>query len=117
MTVQSEERPQDGPVLEFENIGMRYGHIRALRGVDITVNPHHAYLGNHRIVPKLGQVALDVHRGDVTLEQLTAENGRWPGARRDQPRAARRPTRQGRRPACRRARRHPRPGRIPAVRA
>ncbi|MGW6276574.1 ATP-binding cassette domain-containing protein [Kribbella sp. NPDC055071] len=40
----------------------------------ITHNPHHAYLvGNHFVVLKLGQVALDVHRADITLEQLTTE--------------------------------------------
>ncbi|WP_328997376.1 ATP-binding cassette domain-containing protein [Kribbella sp. NBC_00709] len=40
----------------------------------ITHNPHHAYLvGNHFVVLKLGRVALDVHRADITLEQLTTE--------------------------------------------
>jgi simple sugar transport system ATP-binding protein len=37
MTVQSETLLQGGPVLELENIGMRYGNIQALRGVNITV--------------------------------------------------------------------------------
>jgi simple sugar transport system ATP-binding protein len=42
--------------------------------VFITHNPHHAYLvGNHFIVLKLGRVALDTHRHDITLEQLTTE--------------------------------------------
>jgi simple sugar transport system ATP-binding protein len=40
----------------------------------ITHNPHHAFLvGNHFVVLKLGRVALDVHRADITLEQLTTE--------------------------------------------
>jgi len=40
----------------------------------ITHNPHHAFLvGNHFVVLKLGQVALDAHRDELTLEQLTAE--------------------------------------------
>jgi simple sugar transport system ATP-binding protein len=40
----------------------------------ITHNPHHAYLvGNHFIILKLGQVVLDAHRDELTLEQLTAE--------------------------------------------
>ena len=42
--------------------------------VFITHNPHHAYLvGNHFIVLKLGRVALDTHRAEITLEQLTTE--------------------------------------------
>jgi simple sugar transport system ATP-binding protein len=42
--------------------------------VFITHNPHHAYLvGNHFVVLKLGRVALDTHRADLTLEQLTNE--------------------------------------------
>jgi simple sugar transport system ATP-binding protein len=40
----------------------------------ITHNPHHAYLvGNHFVILKLGQVSLDAHRDDLTLERLTAE--------------------------------------------
>jgi simple sugar transport system ATP-binding protein len=40
----------------------------------ITHNPHHAYLvGNHFVILKLGRVALDTHRADITLEQLTTE--------------------------------------------
>ncbi|MEU8224040.1 ATP-binding cassette domain-containing protein [Kribbella sp. NPDC048915] len=40
----------------------------------ITHNPHHAYLvGNHFVVLKLGRVALDTHRANITLEQLTTE--------------------------------------------
>ncbi|WP_350278321.1 ATP-binding cassette domain-containing protein [Kribbella sp. HUAS MG21] len=40
----------------------------------ITHNPHHAYLvGNHFVVLKLGRVALDTHRAEITLEQLTTE--------------------------------------------
>src|SRR3954451_10836975 len=40
----------------------------------ITHNPHHAYLvGNHFVILKLGRVALDTHRADITLEQLTNE--------------------------------------------
>ena len=40
----------------------------------ITHNPHHAYLvGNHFIILKLGRVALDAHRDDITLDQLTNE--------------------------------------------
>ncbi|MDX6294945.1 MAG: simple sugar transport system ATP-binding protein [Kribbellaceae bacterium] len=42
--------------------------------VFITHNPHHAYLvGNHFVVLKLGRVALDTHRADITLAQLTTE--------------------------------------------
>ncbi|KNX37819.1 ATP-binding cassette domain-containing protein [Luteipulveratus halotolerans] len=42
--------------------------------VFITHNPHHAYLvGNHFLVLKLGRVALDEEREDLTLDQLTAE--------------------------------------------
>jgi len=42
--------------------------------VFITHNPHHAYLvGNHFVILKLGRVALDTHRADITLEQLTNE--------------------------------------------
>ena len=42
--------------------------------VFITHNPHHAYLvGNHFVVLKLGRVALDTHRADISLEQLTNE--------------------------------------------
>jgi len=42
--------------------------------VFITHNPHHAYLvGNHFVVLKLGRVALDAHRDELTLEQLTSE--------------------------------------------
>ncbi len=37
MTVRSETRVQGGPVLELANIGMHYGNIHALRGVNITV--------------------------------------------------------------------------------
>jgi simple sugar transport system ATP-binding protein len=40
----------------------------------ITHNPHHAYLvGNHFVVLKLGRVALDTHRAEITLEELTTE--------------------------------------------
>ncbi len=42
--------------------------------VFITHNPHHAYLvGHHFVVLKLGRVALDTHRADLTLAQLTNE--------------------------------------------
>jgi simple sugar transport system ATP-binding protein len=42
--------------------------------VFITHNPHHAYLvGNHFVILKLGRVALDTHRADITVEQLTNE--------------------------------------------
>lgn len=42
--------------------------------VFITHNPHHAYLvGNHFVILNLGRVALDTHRHDITLEQLTNE--------------------------------------------
>jgi simple sugar transport system ATP-binding protein len=40
----------------------------------ITHNPHHAHLvGNHFIILKLGEVVLDAHRDELTLEQLTGE--------------------------------------------
>jgi simple sugar transport system ATP-binding protein len=42
--------------------------------VFITHNPHHAYLvGNHFVILKLGRVALDSHRKEITLAQLTNE--------------------------------------------
>jgi simple sugar transport system ATP-binding protein len=40
----------------------------------ITHNPHHAFLvGNHFVILKLGRVALDAHRDELSLEQLTAQ--------------------------------------------
>lgn len=42
--------------------------------VFITHNPHHAYLvGNRFLVLKLGGVALDKQRADLTLDELTAQ--------------------------------------------
>jgi len=42
--------------------------------VFITHNPHHAYLvGNHFVILKLGRVALDSHRKDISLGRLTNE--------------------------------------------
>jgi simple sugar transport system ATP-binding protein len=37
MTAENETQLQNGPVLQLENIGMHYGNIHALRGVNITV--------------------------------------------------------------------------------
>jgi simple sugar transport system ATP-binding protein len=42
--------------------------------VFITHNPHHAYMvGDHFVILKLGRVALDAHRDELTLDHLTAE--------------------------------------------
>ena len=42
--------------------------------VFITHNPHHAYLvGSHFVVLKLGGVALDRERSQITLDELTAQ--------------------------------------------
>ncbi|BAL90076.1 putative ABC transporter ATP-binding protein [Actinoplanes missouriensis 431] len=54
-------------------------HVAAARDagigvVFITHNPHHAYLvGDHFVILKLGSAVLDARRGEVTLEELTAQ--------------------------------------------
>jgi len=61
---------QSGVVLKY----IAKARDAGLGVIFITHNPHHAYLvGNHFVVLKLGQVALDAHRNDLTLEDLTAE--------------------------------------------
>ena len=61
---------QSGVVLKY----IAKARDAGLGVIFITHNPHHAYLvGNHFIVLKLGQVALDAHRDELTLQQLTAE--------------------------------------------
>ncbi len=61
---------QSGVVLKY----IAKARDAGLGVIFITHNPHHAYLvGNHFIVLKLGQVALDAHRDELTLEQLTGE--------------------------------------------
>jgi simple sugar transport system ATP-binding protein len=61
---------QSGVVLKY----IAKARDAGLGVIFITHNPHHAYLvGNHFVVLKLGQVAMDAHRDDLTLEDLTAE--------------------------------------------
>jgi simple sugar transport system ATP-binding protein len=61
---------QSGVVLKY----IAKARDAGLGVIFITHNPHHAYLvGNHFVVLKLGHVALDAHRDELTLEQLTAE--------------------------------------------
>jgi len=61
---------QSGVVLKY----IAKARDAGLGVIFITHNPHHAYLvGNHFVVLKLGQVAMDAHRNDLTLELLTAE--------------------------------------------
>jgi simple sugar transport system ATP-binding protein len=61
---------QSGVVLKY----IAKARDAGLGVIFITHNPHHAYLvGNHFVVLKLGQVALDAHRDELSLEQLTAE--------------------------------------------
>ncbi len=61
---------QSGVVLKY----IAKARDAGLGVVFITHNPHHAYLvGNRFIVLKLGRLALDAHRDELTLDQLTAE--------------------------------------------
>ena len=61
---------QSGVVLKY----IAKARDAGLGVIFITHNPHHAYLvGNHFIILKLGEVAMDAHRDDLTLEHLTAE--------------------------------------------
>jgi simple sugar transport system ATP-binding protein len=61
---------QSGVVLKY----IAKARDAGLGVIFITHNPHHAYLvGNHFVVLKLGHVALDTHRDNLTLEQLTTE--------------------------------------------
>jgi simple sugar transport system ATP-binding protein len=60
---------QSGVVLKY----IAKARDEGLGVIFITHNPHHAYLvGNHFVILKLGEVALDSHRDDLTLEELTA---------------------------------------------
>ena len=60
---------QSGMVLRFINTAREQG----LAVILITHNPHHAYLvGDHFIILNLGRQVLDASRGEITLEELTA---------------------------------------------
>jgi simple sugar transport system ATP-binding protein len=61
---------QSGVVLKYVAAARDAG----LGVVFITHNPHHAYLvGDHFVILKLGSTVLDGTRGEVTLDQLTAQ--------------------------------------------
>jgi simple sugar transport system ATP-binding protein len=61
---------QSGVVLKYTAAARDAG----LGVVFITHNPHHAYLvGDHFIVLKRGQMNLDAHRSEISLEDLTSE--------------------------------------------
>lgn len=61
---------QSGVVLKYIQAARDAG----LGVVLITHNPHHAYLvGNHFVVLKLGRVALDASKDEVSLDELTAQ--------------------------------------------
>jgi len=61
---------QSGVVLKY----IAKARDAGLGVIFITHNPHHAYLvGNHFVILKLGNVVLDAHRDELTLDQLTAE--------------------------------------------
>lgn len=61
---------QSGVVLKYTAAARDAG----LGVVFITHNPHHAYLvGSHFVVLKLGGVALDRERSQITLDELTAQ--------------------------------------------
>jgi simple sugar transport system ATP-binding protein len=61
---------QSGVVLKY----ITKARDEGLGVIFITHNPHHAYLvGDHFIILKLGEVVLDAHRDELTLEQLTGE--------------------------------------------
>jgi simple sugar transport system ATP-binding protein len=61
---------QSGVVLKYVAAASDAG----LGVVFITHNPHHAYLvGDHFVILKLGGMALDRRRADVSLDELTAQ--------------------------------------------
>jgi simple sugar transport system ATP-binding protein len=61
---------QSGVVLKY----MARARDAGLGVVFITHNPHHAYLvGDHFVVLKRGKMNLDVHRDDITLNELTQQ--------------------------------------------
>ena len=61
---------QSGVVLKYIAAARDAG----LGVIFITHNPNHAFLvGSHFVIIKLGQVSLDAHRDELTLEQLTGE--------------------------------------------
>lgn len=61
---------QSGVVLRYVAAARDAG----LGVVFITHNPHHAYLvGDHFVVLKLGEVALDARRDEIGIDRLTAE--------------------------------------------
>ncbi|MEV6635786.1 ATP-binding cassette domain-containing protein [Actinoplanes sp. NPDC051470] len=61
---------QSGVVLKYVAAARDAG----LGVVFITHNPHHAYLvGDHFVILKLGSAVLDGTRGEVSLDQLTAQ--------------------------------------------
>jgi simple sugar transport system ATP-binding protein len=61
---------QSGVVLKYVAAARDAG----LGVVFITHNPHHAYLvGDHFVILKLGTMALDRNRAEVTLDELTAQ--------------------------------------------
>ncbi len=65
--------------LGVKQSGMVLKYVAAARDaglgvVFITHNPHHAFLvGDHFMILKRGVAVLDARRGDVTLDQLTAQ--------------------------------------------
>jgi simple sugar transport system ATP-binding protein len=61
---------QSGVVLKY----MARARDAGLGVVFITHNPHHAYLvGDHFVVLKRGRMNLDVHRDEITLNELTQQ--------------------------------------------
>lgn len=61
---------QSGMVLRF----IAAARDRGIGVILITHNPHHAYLvGDHFILLNLGNQVLNVHRDEVTLEELTIQ--------------------------------------------
>ncbi|MFC7272513.1 ATP-binding cassette domain-containing protein [Paractinoplanes rhizophilus] len=61
---------QSGVVLKYVAAARDAG----LGVVFITHNPHHAYLvGDHFVILKLGETALDKNRSQVTLDELTTQ--------------------------------------------
>lgn len=61
---------QSGVVLRYIQAARDAG----LGVVLITHNPHHAYLvGDHFVVLKLGRLALDAAKSDISLDELTAQ--------------------------------------------
>ena len=90
------------PLVQMTNVGKTYGAIRALKGINLTVNAGEVtcvlgdngagkstlikiisglhqhtegeYLvGNHFVIHKLGQAVLDKKRSEVALDELTRQ--------------------------------------------